>query len=81
VTPRPLAEVVTDALLAGCDKCFPASCQPCDCQPGGVHVARLAKAHRLRLIGDTDLMSVLGQLGVFTPATVVTADAEVPSWT
>jgi len=80
MNPRPVAEVCADTLLATCGQCWSASGQPCDCQPG-VHVARLGRAHRKGLIGDTDLMSVLGQLGVFTPATVVTADAEVPSWT
>ena len=80
MTPRPVAEVCTDALPAACRQCSSPAWRPCECQPG-VHAGRLTAAHRLHLIGDTDLMNVLGSLGLFTPATVVRADAAVTSWT
>ncbi len=84
---RPLAEITADALRANCGAgdCWAAPGEPCSCAPG-VHLARYARARRKGLLSGPDMCAVLDAVtpdpdSVFTPATVVTADAEVPSWT
>ena len=83
--PRPLAEITADALLANCGHCWASPGQPCATEaPGGMHLARYARARRRGILTGPDMSAVLDAVtpdpaDVFTPATVVPFAAEVPA--
>ena len=67
--PRSLHEIYADTRRATCGECWQVPGKPCT--PEGDHVARFGRATRRGLISGPDLVTVLGQLGAFTTATVV----------
>lgn len=77
---RTLAGIIADSLLADCGEgtCWARHLEPCTCAPG-VHLARLYRAERKGLLAGRELHAVLDELVVFTPATVVRAEAAVTS--
>ena len=76
-TERALAGISAAALLDDCGLCWKPPGEPC--VPGGVHVARLARAMRHGFITSADLSLALDTLGVFTEASVLYAAEAVPA--
>jgi hypothetical protein len=68
---RSLLEVCAAARQATCGECWQVPGVPCTRDPEGDHVARFGRAARRGLISGAELVSVLGQFGAFTTATVV----------
>jgi hypothetical protein len=66
---RSLTEICQAARQANCGECWQVPGKPCT--PEGDHVARFGRAVRRGLITGAELVSVLGQFGAFTTATVV----------
>ena len=73
VTPRTMAEIIDDAQPCDCGHCWARPGVPCATgSPGGVHVARLARAVRRGRITDKDLVLALAGIDwVFSGASVV----------
>jgi hypothetical protein len=83
---RPLAELLEAASQARCGQCWAEPGTLCVTLPtldapdpspvpaGGVHVARVGRAMRRGLITGNELLSVLGRLDAFTPATVACSE-------
>jgi hypothetical protein len=68
-------EIVTESRHTTC-VCGAAPDEPCACEPGGTHLARIAHAARAGLITTTDFASVIRDADVFTGTTCV-LDPEV----
>jgi hypothetical protein len=77
VAARPLADITADALLADCGWCWGGWGNPCTTEPpGGMHLARYARACRRGLISDADMRAVRDAApAVFTPGTVLDLQA------
>lgn len=65
-----LHQIIETARHTSCS-CGAAPDQPCACQPGGVHLSRVARARASYLISADDFAAVIHDDDVFWGSTVV----------
>jgi hypothetical protein len=65
-----LHDICTETSHVSCP-CGASPGQPCACQPGSWHLARVAHARRAGLLSSTDFASVIHDADVFTGFTTI----------